>query len=77
MAAKKIHLGENLAKLSSIADWFDAQRDVDVEEGLVRVKEAAVLIKESRARLQEIENEFQEIRRDIEAEDEEDEAATI
>ncbi len=72
MPSKNINLSENLSKLSEIADWFDTQDEVDVEEGLTKVKEAAGLIKQSRARLQEIENEFEEIKRDIETEAEED-----
>jgi len=72
MAEKKINLSENLAKLSGIADWFDARNEVDVEEGLTKVKEAATLIKDSRARLQQIENEFEEIKRDIETTAEEE-----
>ncbi len=71
MAGKKINLSENLAKLSSIADWFDSQREIDVEEGLTKVKDAAGLIKESRERLKEIENEFEEIKKDISSEEEE------
>lgn len=63
-----INLTKNLAKLSEIADWFENQQEVDVEEGLVKVREAAELIKTSRGRLREIENEFEEIKRDIEQE---------
>ncbi len=61
----QINVSENLKKLSEIADWFSSQKQVDVEEGLVKVKEAAGLIKESRERLSEIQNEFTEIRKQI------------
>jgi exonuclease VII small subunit len=74
MADKKINLSANLQKLSEIANWFDQQEEVDVEEGLQKVKDAAVLIKESRNRLKEIENEFQEIKKEIDQEDEDPEA---
>ncbi len=63
---KSINLNTNLKKLNDIADWFDEQDQVDVEEGLAKVKEAAVLIKESRERFTEIANEFKEIKKDIE-----------
>ncbi|MFP4539870.1 MAG: exodeoxyribonuclease VII small subunit [Candidatus Paceibacterota bacterium] len=69
--AKKVEkndLNNNLSKLSKIAEWFEGQEEVDVEEGLKKVKEAAELIKKSKSRLKEIENEFQEIKKDIEEE---------
>ena len=67
MANKKSgDLNKNLSKLSDIADWFEKQKEVDIEEGLKKVKEAAKIIKESRGRLKEIENEFEEIKVDIE-----------
>lgn len=61
-------LNKNLKRLSEIAEWFDTQEAVDVEEGLEKVKEAAKLIKLSKERLREIENEFEEIRREIDEE---------
>ncbi len=64
----KQSLNKNLKKLSEIAEWFDNQEEVDVEEGLQKVKEAATLIKSSKERLKEIENEFEEIKRDIDEE---------
>lgn len=60
------NLSEQLQKLQSIAEWFDEQTEVDVEEGLKKVKEAAGLIKSSQERLKEIENEFVEIKKEIE-----------
>jgi hypothetical protein len=68
----KIDLSKNLKKLSEIADWFDEQEEVDVEEGLKKVKEAAILIKESKSRLAEVENEFEEIKREVQDEIEEE-----
>jgi exonuclease VII small subunit len=64
--SKQINLTENLTKLNEIADWFENQESIDVEEGLKKVKVAAELIKESKSRLKEIENEFDEIKKDIE-----------
>ncbi|HEX4774844.1 MAG TPA: hypothetical protein VH234_04985 [Candidatus Saccharimonadales bacterium] len=63
--ADKTNLTESLKALESIADWFDSQEAVDVEEGLTKVKQAASLIKQSKARLAEIENEFQTIEKEI------------
>ncbi len=65
MAQTQINLTDNLEKLHKIADWFDQQTQIDVEEGLKKVKEAAILIKESKSRLREIENEFAEIQAEI------------
>jgi hypothetical protein len=61
-------LSNNLKRLSEIAEWFDTQEEVDVEEGLEKVKQAAKLIKLSKERLKEIENEFEEIKREIDEE---------
>jgi exonuclease VII small subunit len=63
--ADKVNLTKSLKELEEIADWFDNQEAVDVEEGLTKVKQAAKLIKNSKARLKEIENEFQEIEKEI------------
>lgn len=65
---KKTNLNESLKKLDAIAGWFEARREVDVEEGLKKVKEGAVLAREAKKRLQEIENEFEEIKRGMERE---------
>jgi hypothetical protein len=65
MADNKVNLSKALEELEAIADWFDDQEAVDVEEGLTKVKQAAKLIKGSKARLAEIENEFQEIEKEI------------
>ncbi len=64
------NLSENLKNLSKITEWFEAQEEVDVEEGLKKVKQAAVLIKASKERLKEVENEFEEIKKEVNLEDE-------
>jgi exonuclease VII small subunit len=64
------NLSDNLKKLSQITEWFENQKDVDVEEGLKKVKEAVSLIKISKDRLKEVENEFEEIKREINVEEE-------
>jgi hypothetical protein len=68
MAKEKIeskNLNSNLKRLSEITAWFDAQEEIDVEEGLKLVKEAVGLVKASRERLEGIENEFEEIKKEI------------
>jgi exonuclease VII small subunit len=60
------NLNSNLKRLSEIAEWFDNQKEVDVEEGLNKVKEAVGLIKASKERLKAVENEFEEIKKSIE-----------
>lgn len=59
------NLNNNLKRLGEITAWFDAQNEVDVEEGLRLVKEAVGLISASRERLKEVENEFEEIKKEI------------
>ena len=63
---KKVNLGESLKKLEEIVNWFDVQKEVDVENGLEKVKEGVILIKASKARLKEVENEFEEVKKDLE-----------
>ncbi len=67
--SKVINLSENLKKLQDIADWFDAQENVDIEAGLAKVKESVTLIKESRARLADVQNQFNEVKKEIESTD--------
>lgn len=66
---QQTNLTQTLKKLEEIAEWFDAQETVDIEEGLRKVKEGALLIKASRERLKSITNEFEEIRKDLEADE--------
>lgn len=61
------NLNNNLKRLSEIADWFDNQKEIDIEEGLNKVKEAVVLIKASKERLKAVENEFEEIKKAMDA----------
>lgn len=65
---KEKNLNQSLKKLTSIADWFEKQEEIDVEEGLNKVKEAAEIIKEARKQFKEVENEFEEIKKDLEEE---------
>ncbi|MDD5098524.1 MAG: hypothetical protein PHD31_02300 [Candidatus Pacebacteria bacterium] len=65
---KDKNLNQSLKKLSFIAEWFEKQEEIDVEEGLEKVKEAAQIIKEAKKQFKEIENEFEEIKKDIEGE---------
>jgi len=64
----KSNLSESLKKLEAISAWFDAQEEVDLEKGLLKVKEGAKLIKESRKQLRGIENEFEEIKAEMDKE---------
>ena len=68
MTPKKLSIGEALKKLDGIVNWFDAQEEVDVEQGLEKVKEGVTLIKESKARLKEVENEFSVVKKELEKE---------
>lgn len=62
----KTNINESLKKLEEIVDWFEKQREVDVEAGLEKVREGAQLIKIARERLKQIENEFEEVKKEIE-----------
>jgi len=62
---KQFNLKESLKKLEEISKWFEAQKEIDIEEGISRVKEAADLIKASKDRLRAIENQFEEIKKEI------------
>ena len=62
----KTNINESLKKLEEIVDWFEKQREVDVEAGLEKVREGARLIKIARERLKQIENEFEEVKKEIE-----------
>ncbi len=67
---KKDSVSESLSKLEQITRWFDAQKEIDVEDGMRKVKEGAVLVKELEKRLAEIENEFREVKKDLGVEEE-------
>ena len=58
-------LNNNLKRLSEIAEWFDSQEEIDVEQGLDKVKEAVELIQASKERLKSVQNEFEEIKKEI------------
>ena len=62
---KRNNVSESLSKLEQITRWFDSQKEIDVEEGMVKVREGAILVKELEKRLAEIENEFRELKKDL------------
>ena len=66
MPAKKDSLADSLKKIEEIANWFDAQDEIDVEKGLEKVKEGAALIKESKKQLKEVQNDFAEVKKSLE-----------
>jgi hypothetical protein len=70
MPKEKTNLSSNLNRLSEITAWFDAQDEIDVEEGLRLVKEAVRLISASRERLKSIENEFEEVKKELDFKEE-------
>ena len=68
----KTNLNDSLKKLAEIVDWFEKQKEIDVELGLEKVKDGARLITIARERLKQIENEFEEVKKEIEEDGEED-----
>ena len=69
MEPSKEKISNSLNKLEQIVGWFDAQEEVDVEEGLKRVKDGVALLKELKMRLKKVENEFEEVKKDLETEE--------
>ncbi|MDD5750382.1 MAG: exodeoxyribonuclease VII small subunit [Candidatus Pacebacteria bacterium] len=69
---KQFNLKEALKKLEEISKWFEAQKEIDIEEGINKVKEAADLIKASKDRLKAVENQFEEIKKEIAESDNEE-----
>lgn len=63
---KEKNLNQSLKKLSSIAEWFEDQEEIDVEAGLAKVKEAADIIKEAKQQFKDVENQFEEIKKEME-----------
>lgn len=59
-------LNQNFNNISKIIEWFEAQENLDIEEGLKKAKEAAELIKQAKKMLGEAENEFKEIKKELE-----------
>ena len=68
--SSKEKISDSLKKLDAIARWFDAQKEIDVEEGLKKVKEGAELIKELKGKLKKVENEFKEIKKELDESEE-------
>lgn len=64
-------VSESLSKLESIAEWFEKQEEIDLEEGLEKVKQGAEIIKELKTKLKGIKNKFEEIKEGLEEDDDE------
>ena len=58
-------LNDSLKKLADISEWFNNQKELDVETGIEKVKIAAELIKSSKEKLNKLENEFKEIEKEF------------
>lgn len=71
MTSKKEDINGQLSQLQSIVQWFEDQKEIDVEKGLEKVKEGAALVKDLKARIQKVENEFKEIKDGLETEESE------
>lgn len=69
MSDKKLNLKDSLHRLSEIVEWFEEQKEVDVEAGLEKVKEGAKLVKDCKVRLAEIENEFEKVKKEADDKD--------
>ncbi|MEK7157785.1 MAG: exodeoxyribonuclease VII small subunit [Patescibacteria group bacterium] len=69
MKDNQINLKDSIQKLNQIVEWFESQKEVDVEAGLEKVKEGARIVKVCKKRLTEIENEFEQVQREVEGDD--------
>jgi len=58
-------LAESMKKLEEIANWFENQKEIDVENGIKKAKEGVSLLKSTRKQLEEVENEFIEIKKNL------------
>lgn len=67
MTASDQSFSKNFRQLQQIVAWFEEQREIDVEEGMVKAKIAAELIQLCSRRLNQLENEFTVIKRDLDA----------
>ncbi len=56
---------KNFRQLQQIVAWFDEQREIDVEEGMIKAKLAAELIQLCSHRLHQLENEFTAIKQEL------------
>ena len=67
MKEEKNNISKSLKSLEAIVDWFEEQKDVDIEKGLEKVKRGAVIIKALKKRLKIVQNEFNEIKKGLKA----------
>lgn len=63
--AEQENIQAQLKKLEEIAQWFEADDEFDVEEGLKKVKEGAELVKSLKGRIKSVENEFRELEAEL------------
>ncbi len=61
----KNNLKDSIKRLKEIVEWFEKQKEIDIELGLEKVKEGANLIKESKEQLKDIENEFEKVKKSL------------
>lgn len=60
------NLAQDIADLKQLSQWFEANPNFNLEEGLVNVKEAARLYKQIKNQLADLENEFSHVKKDLE-----------
>lgn len=70
MIKSKQKISESLNELEKIVEWFDEQKEVDIEKGLEMVQKGAEIIKSLKDRLKDVDNQFQEIKKDLVTDDE-------
>ena len=59
---EKKDISKSLKSLEEIVNWFEEQKEVDIEKGLEKVKQGAIIIKTLKKRLKTVQNEFNEVK---------------
>lgn len=65
MPKSNTNITETMKKLRIITEWFESQKEIDIEKGMEKIKEGAELIKISKERLKELENEFEDVKKKL------------
>jgi len=58
---KKESITTELEALEKIVEWFESQKEINVEKSLEKAKQGALLVKSLKSELKEVENQFEEV----------------
>jgi flagellar biosynthesis chaperone FliJ len=63
---KKSNIGKNLKKLQEKSEWFESNKEIDIEEGITKAREGADIVKSLKKSLAEAKNQLEEIKKIVE-----------